>query len=104
MIQSLSLSSGECRKNARKQLDSWLDSSLTLLRDAYNEKLHTIDQLFDTLIEDLEIYKQRQLKTITKQKSDLLIKEVEQLQTELPTLIQVLPDYFPIKLIIKCLI
>jgi hypothetical protein len=104
MIQSLSISSGECRTNARRQLDSWLDSSLTLLRDAYNEKLHAIDQLFDTLIEDLEIYKQRQLKTITKQKSDLLIKEVEQLQTELPTLIQVLPDYFPIKLIIKCLI
>jgi hypothetical protein len=89
MIQSLSISSGDCRKYARKQLDSWLDSSLTLLRDAYNEKLHEIDQLFDTLNEDLEIYKQRQLMTITRQKSDLLMQEIEQLQTQLPTFIQV---------------
>jgi len=89
MIQSFSISSGDCRNYARKQLDSWLDSSLTLLRDAYNEKLHEIDQLFDTLNEDLEIYKQWQLMTITRQKSDLLMQEIEQLQIELPTLIQV---------------
>lgn len=94
MIRNLSLSSGDCRTNARKQLDSWLDSSLTLLRDAYNEKSHAIDQLFDTLNEDLEMYKQRQLMTMTKQKSDLLIQEIEQLQTQLPTLIQVLLDSF----------
>ena len=89
MIQSLSLSSGDCRTYARKQLDSWLNSSLTLLRDVYNKNLHEIDQLFDTLNEDLEVYKQRQLITITKQKSDLLLQEIEQLQTLLPTLIEV---------------
>jgi hypothetical protein len=89
MIQSLSISSDDCRKYARKQLDSWLDSSLILLRDAYNEKLHEIDQLFDTLNEDLEVYKQRQLMIMTKQKNDLLMQEIEQLQIELPTLIQV---------------
>ena len=100
MIQSLSLSSGDCRTNSRKQLDLWLDSSLTLLRDAYNEKLHAIDELFDTLNKNLEIYKQRQLMTITKQKSDLLNQEVKQLQTQLPTLIQVRLDSFAILLII----
>jgi len=89
MIQSLSISSDDCRKYARKQLDSWLDSSLTLLRDTYNEKMEEIDQLFDTLNEDLEVYKQRQLMIITKQKSDLLMQEIEQLQIELPKLIQV---------------
>jgi hypothetical protein len=62
---------------------------LTLLRDTYNEKLHEIDQLFDTLNNDLEVYKQRQLITITRQKSNLLAQEIEQLQKELPTLIQV---------------
>jgi len=66
-----------------------LDSSLTLLRDAYNQKLHEIDQLYQTLNEDLEVYKQRQLMTIKRQKSDLLVQEVEQLQSQLPTLIQV---------------
>jgi hypothetical protein len=94
MIRSLSLSSGDCRTYARKQLDSWLNTSLTLVQDAYNEKLHEIDQLFDTLNEDLEVYKQRQLTTITKQKSDLLLQEVEQLQTHLSTLIQVRFNYF----------
>ncbi len=62
---------------------------MTLLRDTYNEKLHEIDQLFDTLNNDLEVYKQRQLITITRQKSNLLAQEIEQLQKELPTLIQV---------------
>jgi hypothetical protein len=89
MIQSLSISSGDCRIHARKQLDLWLDSSLTLLRDAYNQKLHEIDQLYETLNEDLEVYKQRQLMTIKRQKTDLLMQEVEQLQTQLSTLIQV---------------
>jgi hypothetical protein len=89
MIQSLSISSGDCRRYARKELDLWLDLSLTLLRDAYNEKLHEIDQLFDTLNEDLEVYKQRNLMSITRQNSDLLIKEIEQLQIQLPTFIQV---------------
>jgi hypothetical protein len=89
MIQSLSLSSGDCQTHARKQLDLWLDSSLTLLRDTYNEKLQEIDHLFDSLNQDLEIYKQRQITTITRQKSDLLLQEVEQLQTQLPTLIEV---------------
>ncbi|CAF0772424.1 unnamed protein product [Rotaria sordida] len=89
MIQSLSLSSNECRIYARKQLDSWLDSSLTLLRNTYNEKLNEIDQLFHTLNEDLEIYKQRQLITITRQKNNLLNQEIKQLQEQLPILIQV---------------
>ena len=89
MIQSLSISSGDCRTHARKQLDSWLDSSLTLLRDAYNKKLNEIDQLFDTLNENLGVYKQRNLMTIARQKNDLLMQEVEQLQTQLPTFIQV---------------
>ncbi len=85
----MSISSDDCGRYARKQLDLWLDSSLTLLRDAYNQKLHEIDQLYETLNEDLEVYKQRQLMKITRQKSDLLVQEVEQLQSQLPTLIQV---------------
>ncbi|CAF2606921.1 unnamed protein product [Rotaria sp. Silwood2] len=89
IIQSLSFSSNDCRIHARKQLDSWLDSSLTLLRNAYNEKLNEIDQLYDTLNEDLELYKQRQLMAITRQKNDLLNQEIEQLQRQLPTFIQV---------------
>jgi hypothetical protein len=66
-----------------------LNSSLTLIRDAYNEKLHEIDQIFDTLNEDLDVYKQRNLTSITRQNTDLLKQEIEQLQTQLPTLIQV---------------
>ncbi|CAF1039299.1 unnamed protein product [Rotaria magnacalcarata] len=89
MIQSLSISSNECRIHARKQLDLWLDSSLTLLREAYNEKLNEIDQLFDILTKDLEVYKQRQLITIIEQKTDPLNQEIEVLQKQLPTLIQV---------------
>jgi hypothetical protein len=88
-IQSLSISSNDCRRYARKELDLWLNSSLKLLRDGYNEKLHEIDQLFDTLNEDLEVYKQRNLMTIKRQNRDLLIQELEQLQIQLPTLIQV---------------
>ncbi len=89
MIESLSISSSDCRNYARKQLDVWLDSSLSLIRDAYNEKSYEIDQLFETLNEDLEVYKQRQLMTIKRQKTDLLMQEIEQLQTQLSTLIQV---------------
>ncbi|CAF4745852.1 unnamed protein product [Rotaria sp. Silwood1] len=89
MIKSLSLSSNDCRIYARKQLDLWLDSSLTLLRNTYNEKLNEIDQLFITLNEDLEMYKQRQLMTIQRQKNNLLNEEIEQLQKQLSTLIQV---------------
>ncbi len=66
-----------------------MNSSLTLIRDAYNEKLHEIDQIFDTLNEDLDVYKQRNLTSITRQNTDLLKQEIEQLQTQLPTLIQV---------------
>ncbi|CAF0715539.1 unnamed protein product [Adineta steineri] len=89
IIESLSISSGDCRKNARNELDSWLDISLSLLRKTYNEKIQEIDQLYDVLNEDLEVYKQRQLLTMTKQKNDLLIEELEQLKKQLPTLIQV---------------
>lgn len=89
MIQSLSIIEGDCRSYARKELDLWLDTSLTLLRDTYNEKLHEIDQLFNTLNEDLDVYKQRNLMAITRQNSDLLRQEIEQLQTQLPIIIQV---------------
>ncbi len=89
MIESLSISSGDCQINALKQLDLWFDSSLNLLRDIYNKKLNEINQLFNILTQDLEIYKQRQLMTIAQQKSDLLIEEIEKLQRHLPTLIQV---------------
>lgn len=89
MIESLSILSGDCRIYARRELDLWLDSSLTLIHDAYNKKLQEIDQLFDTLNENLEDYKQRQLMSLTRQKTDVLIQEVEQLHTQLPTLIQV---------------
>lgn len=88
-IQSLSLSSEDCRIHAREQLDSWLKLSLALIRDAYDEKLNQIDQLFEILNEDLEVYKQRQLMTITRQKTDLLTQEIEELRKQLPTLIQV---------------
>ena len=90
MIQSLSISSDNCRIYAQKQLDSWLDTSLNLIQDTYNKKLHEIDQLFDRLNDDLEVYKQRQLMTIIRQNKDLLKEEVEQLQTKLSTIIQVL--------------
>lgn len=89
MIESLSISSGDCRINAKEELDLWLESSLNLLRDIYHKKLHEIDQLYDKLNKNLEDYKQRQSMTISQQKTDLLKQELEQLHTQLPTLIQV---------------
>lgn len=88
-IESLSLSSGACRSRAREQLDSWLNSSIHLLQETYNEKSHEIDQLFDTLTANLDAYKQRQASTLEKQNPDLLRQEIEELNRQLPTLIDV---------------
>ena len=87
--ESLSLSSGACRKRAREQLDSWLNSSIHLLQETYNEKSQEIDQLFDTLTTNLDAYKQRQASTLEKQNPDLLRQEIEELNRQLPTLIEV---------------
>jgi hypothetical protein len=92
LIESLSLSSGTCRTHAQEQLDVWLNSSITLLRDTYETKSREIEQLFGTLTNNLDQYKQRQSMTLTKQNKDMLLEEVQQLQRHLPTLINVRID------------